>query len=1503
MIRSTVIGAGVSLALLATTALGTATAAPALAAPQDPDPGAVDYTQYVDPFIGTGDATTLTGHPPGSGLVGQGTPAAHLPFGMLQWGPGTDSVNNNSRHYNYADSKITGFSLHNEFGYEPQMVSFLPVSGDVTASPGSNLSNYYQSFSHENETAGAGTYSVDLDSGVSADLTATTRAGIAEFGYPDGATTSLIVNLQDPTGNTNGNNAITIDPATGIVSGSVGHVSNQNAKGSSSLYFSASFDRPIVNYSIFNGGTLSPSGTSTTGGAIGAVLTFAGSADPLVTRTGVSWVSSANAEANLDAEIPSGTGYDAVSTAAHDSWQQLLSRFAVTDLNAEAADLRNFYSALYRTVSAPTTYSDVNGEYQGWDGQTHTVEAGRTEYNGWGSWNGARTGQMAFLATFFPSVANDVGQSIVDSALLDNFNHNVSQGNGFFDGDSGDFAQLPELYAFGATDFDAETGLNMLLQSANQATNNVVRYGNDKYLTNGYVPADQGYPLPTELTQSYAQFDFNTAQMAAAIGEDSWAGQLMARSDNWRNVFDAAATSDVGTGYMWGRNADGSYAGNFCPECGDWTGGTRSDGTTFWEEGSSAQESYWPTYDLAALVRAQGGSDAFVSRLDDFFTKLNDGTHSSHYYQGNEPNVMAPWEYNWAGHPSGTQDTVRRIITSVFLDTPGGMPGNDDWSAESTWQTWAMLGIFPEIPAVGGFAVASPIFAKTVITLEDGNTFTITGDGASRATPFVQSATLDGESYDSPWLPLNEVVNGQDNELSFALGDTESDWGSAPTENAPPSFPAPTFGTVASTTGTAGSLYRDYDLGGVRSVTGFTATGALPGGYSIQSSVDGDPTGAWTTLATSDGATTPAEFFVDPTSTQYVRVLATDPASTGPVPTLEVRGVSVPADLASGKSSTTSGQSCSPSEGGSGALDGSDLSKWCINAGSSAAWLSVDLGSVQSIDRFALKSAGINGEGDHYNTRDYAIQVSETGDPAGTWTDVATIDGNTSRVRHTSIDAVDARYVRLYITKGVQDDGDNVARVYSFEVYGPDQATTPDLLGSKPATASGDACSVGDGPANALDGSDRTKWCMNAGGSPAWAIVDLGKAQTIDRFVVKNAGVGGESDNDNTVDFRVQTSETGDPNGTWNDVATVSGNTARVNTLAVAPVTTQFVRIYITKGTRASADNVVRVYGFEAHGTFVAPAPQTGPVDPGGPTEPTKPVVDRIAGADRYEVSVNTSNAGFPDGAKTVYVASGEVFPDALSAAPAAAMVNGPILLTAAGSLPGVVKDEIARLDPDRIVIVGGKNSVGSAVEASLATIATVERIGGADRFEASRNIAAEAFPEGADVAVLATGGTFPDALSAGAAIGKNGPVILVNGTSSSLDAATKKLLGDLGVTSIVIAGGPNSVSAGIAADAAKIADTTRLGGADRYEASRSINAHFFTDADRVLLATGENFPDALSGSSFGPEIGAPLFTVHGDCVPAETLSQINALGASKVTLLGGERTLTKAVEELTACS
>ncbi|MDH6180305.1 putative cell wall-binding protein [Microbacteriaceae bacterium SG_E_30_P1] len=308
-------------------------------------------------------------------------------------------------------------------------------------------------------------------------------------------------------------------------------------------------------------------------------------------------------------------------------------------------------------------------------------------------------------------------------------------------------------------------------------------------------------------------------------------------------------------------------------------------------------------------------------------------------------------------------------------------------------------------------------------------------------------------------------------------------------------------------------------------------------------------------------------------------------------------------------------------------------------------------------------------------------------------------------------------------------------------------------------------------------------------------------------------------------------------------------------------------------------------------------------------TTPTQvlPEPERIEGPDRWAVSANISQESYPDGADVVYISSGNVFPDALSAGPAAARDGAPLLLVSATAVAPSVVSEIQRLDPSKIVVIGGEASVSPAVYTQLAGLAdSIERVAGATRYEVSREIAERSFSAtGVETAYVATGANFPDALAGGGAAGITGaPVILVNGSATTLDAATATLLDELGVEEIKVLGGPNSVSAGVFEDLGDIAPTVRLSGADRFTAAIAINEDAFAGgANTVFLATGSNFPDALAGSAWAAKQPAPLYVVRPNCVPQAVLNSISSLAPTNIVLLGGPATLTPAVEDLTPCA
>lgn len=304
------------------------------------------------------------------------------------------------------------------------------------------------------------------------------------------------------------------------------------------------------------------------------------------------------------------------------------------------------------------------------------------------------------------------------------------------------------------------------------------------------------------------------------------------------------------------------------------------------------------------------------------------------------------------------------------------------------------------------------------------------------------------------------------------------------------------------------------------------------------------------------------------------------------------------------------------------------------------------------------------------------------------------------------------------------------------------------------------------------------------------------------------------------------------------------------------------------------------------------------PVPPGA--------ISRIAGADRFATSALISTRSFPAGARTVYVASGADFPDALSAAALAGAAGGPLLLVQQSGVPAVILTELRRLDPDRIVVAGGTGVVSDAVLATLRTVApSVSRVFGSDRYDTARALARDAYgASGAPVVYLATGDGYADALAAGpAAASVDAPVVLVAGSDENVDDATLALLDELRTTRVVIVGGTGVVSEGIRLGLAAAGLTVeRIAGADRYTTASLLASRHFPGATSGYLATGSGFADALSGGAAAGALGAPLYTSRPDCVSPPAHAGLRTQDPDTILLLGGLGSLQPSVAGFYRC-
>jgi putative cell wall-binding protein len=297
-----------------------------------------------------------------------------------------------------------------------------------------------------------------------------------------------------------------------------------------------------------------------------------------------------------------------------------------------------------------------------------------------------------------------------------------------------------------------------------------------------------------------------------------------------------------------------------------------------------------------------------------------------------------------------------------------------------------------------------------------------------------------------------------------------------------------------------------------------------------------------------------------------------------------------------------------------------------------------------------------------------------------------------------------------------------------------------------------------------------------------------------------------------------------------------------------------------------------------------------------------------IAGVDRYVTAATISAQAYPSGASTVYLAAGTAFPDGLSAAPVAAAQGAPLLLTAKDHVPAPTLDEIRRLSPTRIVILGGPLVLDPTIEANLAGLApTIERVAGIDRYETARLLARSVFPAATTTtAYIATGDNFPDALAASAAAGaQRAPVLLVKPTDTAVSPELVEILRYFGVTRIVIMGATPVIGAALESSLRSVTGVTRVdrfGGQTRYDTALALNRSEFPRATRAYIASGTSFADAMSAAAVAGAVKAPIVLSNGTCVIPGALQHLVDAGVTEVSVLGGPLVMRSTVREYLSC-
>ncbi len=738
---------------------------------------------------------------------------------MLQWSPDT-AIRPDGGGYSARSSEITGFSLVHmsgpgcKFGGD---VPVLPTLGAVRPAADDH-------FRRSRQEAQAGYYSVRLADGIGVSLTATTRTGLAEFSFPAGRRGNLIFKL---TGSQNGDSAVTFNRVSStLVEGSV--TSRNTDCGDPEPYtlrFAMRFSRPATGHGTFTAAAGSTAAGSTAAGRLAAILhpgasslsvtargplqlpptVPSGAPDPdgqpayhgrlpagagvrpdlsgpagayvtfpagppVLAKVGISYVSVANAAANLAAEDP-GWSFSDIESAAQASWNALLGKIAVT--GGSHAQQVVFYTALYHSLLAPSVFSDDNGQYTGADGEVHQLAAGQTaEYTNFSGWDIYRA-QAQLEALLDPSAASGAAQSLVNAydqtGMLPRWQA-YGRESYVMDGDPSD-AILADYYAFGARQFDVSAALAAMISQA--STPNNIRPGLNYLDSLGYLPENGSYGCcnyhgPVATTLEYDTDDFAISALASALG-DSTGTPFLERAHDWANLLNPASK------LMQPRLADHRWLPHFSPTS-----------QTGFVEGDSWQYTGMVPFDIAGLAAAKGGRAAMVRYLNQVLSGFLSGDDGRTANMANEPSIELPWEYDYVGQPYATQRTVRNIQDRLWRDAADGIPGNDDLGAMSAWYVWSALGMYPMTPGTATLALGSPLFRRAVIDLGSGSSLRIIGADAGTGRPYVQSATWNGATWTRAYAPAAAITAG--GSLDFRLGSSPArDW-AARAADAPPSY-------------------------------------------------------------------------------------------------------------------------------------------------------------------------------------------------------------------------------------------------------------------------------------------------------------------------------------------------------------------------------------------------------------------------------------------------------------------------------------------------------------------------------------------------------------------------------------------------------------------------------------------------------------------------------------------------------------------------------------------
>lgn len=704
----------------------------------------IDYTAYVNPFIGTD-------------FTGNTYPGAQAPFGMVQLSPdnglpGWDRISG----YFYPDSTIAGFShthLSGTGAGDLYDISFMPVT--LPYKEAEFPLGIHSKFSHDEETATAGYYQVRLkDYDINVELTATERCGIQRYTFPK-AQSAIILNLKKAMNwdFTNDSHIEVIDSVT--IQGyrfSDGWARDQH------IYFRTRFSRPFEKIEWDTTAIIKDQ--KRIGTAVVARFDFnTTEGEQILVSTAISGTSMEGAARNLQAEVPE-DNFDKYLAQTKANWNRQLGKIEVKGDNKN--DKVNFYTALYHSMIAPTIYNDVDGAYYGPDKKVHQAD-GWTNYSTFSLWDTYRAAHPLFTYTE-PERVNDMVKSFIafyeQNGRLPVWNFYGSETDMMIGYHA--VPVIADAYLKGIGDFDAEKALEACVNTANLDSYR----GIGLYKQLGYIPynvTDEHNAEKWSLSKTleYAFDDYCIAEMAKKMNKQDIAEAFYQRAQNYKNVYNPTTT------FMQPRDDKGQFIPDFKAEVY----------TPHICESNGWQYLWSVQHDVDGLISLVGGKNKFAQKLDSMFT-YHPGANDElpifstgmigQYAHGNEPSHHVIYLYNSIGRSDRTQYYAAKVMNELYRNEPAGLCGNEDCGQMSAWYVFSAMGFYPVNPVSGTYEIGTPLFPEMQLHLANGKTFTVLAPNVSKENIYIQSIKINGQPYNQTYVTHEQIMSGST--VEFEMG-------------------------------------------------------------------------------------------------------------------------------------------------------------------------------------------------------------------------------------------------------------------------------------------------------------------------------------------------------------------------------------------------------------------------------------------------------------------------------------------------------------------------------------------------------------------------------------------------------------------------------------------------------------------------------------------------------------------------------------------------------------